>query len=334
MIDPMISLAFAIQTNKGAHALLLGSGVSRAAQIPTGWEIVLDLIAKLAHLQNDPCGPDPVAWYRSKYGVDPDYAELLDQIAKSPEERQQLLAGYFEPTDEEREDGSKLPTAAHRAIAKLVARGYVRVIVTTNFDRLVERAIEDEGITPTVLSTPDAIEGALPLVHQRCVVVKVHGDYLDTRIKNTPQELGDYDGRVNSLLDRILDEFGVVICGWSGQWDTALLAAFQRCKSRRFTTYWAGRGKLADAAQRLLASRAGVLVPIRDADSFLSELAEKVVGLEDLQQPHPLSVAAAAATVKRYLADDKHLIRLHDLVQQETERAFVGLQPVFRFVAE
>ena len=33
----------------------------------------------------------------------------------------------------------------------------------------------------------------LPLVHQRCCVVKLHGDYLDTRIKNTPEELAAYD---------------------------------------------------------------------------------------------------------------------------------------------
>jgi type I restriction enzyme R subunit len=43
----------------------------------------------------------------------------------------------------------------------LVAGGYVRVIVTTNFDRLIERAIEDAGVTPAVISTPDATEGAL-----------------------------------------------------------------------------------------------------------------------------------------------------------------------------
>jgi len=32
-----------------------------------------------------------------------DYAELLDEIAKSPTERQQLLRNYFEPNEEERE---------------------------------------------------------------------------------------------------------------------------------------------------------------------------------------------------------------------------------------
>jgi hypothetical protein len=38
MVDPMLSLAFSVHSNKGVFALLLGSGVSRASGIPTGWE--------------------------------------------------------------------------------------------------------------------------------------------------------------------------------------------------------------------------------------------------------------------------------------------------------
>lgn len=334
MIDPILSLAFAMQSNKGVYALLLGSGVSRSAQIPTGWEVVLDLVSKLAHMEDKDCGTDAAKWFQDKYGKEPDYSELLDEVAKSREERQQLLRSYFEPNDEEREQGLKQPTAAHRAIAKLVAGGYVRVIVTMNFDRLIERAIEDEGITPTVISTPDAVEGALPLIHQECCVVKVHGDYLDTRIKNTPKELEKYDRRVNKLLDRIFDEFGLIVCGWSAEWDPALRAAYERCKSRRFTLYWAARGKLAECAERLVKARSGAVVSIKDADTFFTELSEKVLALEDLQRPHPLSVAAAAATVKRLLSEDRHRIRLHDLVYDEAERAFDALQPVFQSLME
>ena len=42
----------------------------------------------------------------------------------------------------------KTPTPAHRAIASLVKAGYIRVIVTTNFDRLVEQALTDAGVPP------------------------------------------------------------------------------------------------------------------------------------------------------------------------------------------
>ena len=53
MIDPVHSLAFSIQANRGVYAVLVGSGVSRAARIPTGWEVTLDLIRKLAKLYGE-----------------------------------------------------------------------------------------------------------------------------------------------------------------------------------------------------------------------------------------------------------------------------------------
>src|SRR5208282_2547101 len=115
----------------------------------------------------------------------------------------------------------KMPMPAHKAVAELVSGGYVRVIVTTNFDRLLEQALQERGIAPTVISTADQAQGALPLVHTNCTIIKVNGDYLDTRIKNTSSELGSYDQRIHTLLDRVFDEYGLIVCGWSATWDTA-----------------------------------------------------------------------------------------------------------------
>ena len=226
MIDPILSLSFGMYSIKGAYALLLGSGVSRSAGIPTGWEVVLDLIRKVARLSGQDCEPDPAAWYKATFGAEPGYSSLLDQLAGSPAERNRLLRSCFEPSADEREQGLKLPTAAHKAIAELVAAGFVRVIVTTNFDRLIEQALEAIGISPTVISTPDAADGALPVVHTSCTVIKVHGDYLDTRIKNSPAELAEYDPRIDRLLDRVFDEFGLIVCGWSAEWDAASEASW------------------------------------------------------------------------------------------------------------
>jgi len=98
MIDPILSLAFSMYSNKGVYALLLGSGLSRSAGIPTGWEIVLDLIRRLARLRGEDCEPDAVMWYKNVFREEPNYASMLDAIARSPSERSQLLRGYFEPT--------------------------------------------------------------------------------------------------------------------------------------------------------------------------------------------------------------------------------------------
>jgi hypothetical protein len=60
MLEPTLSLAIALQSDPGVYALLLGSGVSKSAGIPTGWEIVLDLTRKLARLMNEGCVPQPM----------------------------------------------------------------------------------------------------------------------------------------------------------------------------------------------------------------------------------------------------------------------------------
>ena len=330
MIDPMVSLAFAVYSNKGAYALLLGSGISRASGIPTGWEVVLDLIRKVATLEGDDCEPDPAEWFRNKHESEPDYSKLLDAIAKTPTERQQLLRSYFEPTEDERGQGLKLPTAAHKAIARLVAAGYLRVIITTNFDRLTEKALEELGITPTVISTTDQLAGALPLAHSGATVIKLHGDYLDTRIKNTEQELATYDEGLERLLDRVIDEYGLIVSGWSGDWDIALRAAIERCPSRRFTTFWATRSPLSEKAKGLSEHRQAVVLQTKDANHLFEAMREKVQALEDMAAPHPLSAKMAIATVKRHLVDPTAKIRLHDLVHEETEKLFAEMSgPAF-----
>lgn len=324
-MDPLLSLSITLQANKGCYGVLLGSGVSRSAGIPTGWEVILDLSRRLAGLRNEECEPDPAAWFQSTFGKAPDYADLLDELAKSPTERNQLLRAYFEPNAEEREEGLKLPTRAHKSIARLVKQGVIKVIVTTNFDRLMETALEDVGVVPQVISTPDAAVGALPLAHAACTIIKVHGDYLDTRIKNAPHELENYDDKINDLLDRLFDEYGLIICGWSADWDVALRAAIERCRGRPFSTYWVARGEPSDKAKALITLRSASIVKSPGADQFFEDLAEKVSSLDDIATPHPVSEKVAVATLKRYITNEKSRIRLADLVREETEAAYAKL---------
>ncbi|WP_321382331.1 SIR2 family protein [Rhizobium sp.] len=332
-MQPILSLAHSIQTSPNVYAVLLGSGISRSAGIPTGWEVTLDLAGRIAALSAEDTLGDPAQWYQDKFGKEPGYSELLDMLAKTPAERRAILHEFFEPTDEEREDGIKMPTAAHRAIAELVRDGFIKVIVTTNFDRLMEAALTDVGIVPTVISTADATKGAAPLVHQRCVIVKIHGDYLDDRIKNTEDELASYDPAMDAYLDRILDEFGLIVCGWSGEWDQALRAAFERCSSRRYATFWAARGKLGARAEKLLTLRGGHLIEIDGADKFFVHLQEMVEGLKESKDAHPLSVSAQVSAVKKFVATPAHRVRFHDLLVGEASRVRAFLESAYTMEA-
>ncbi len=276
MIEPTVSLSLTLESNPGTYACLLGSGVSATSGIPTGWGIIVDLVTRVARTLGDDPGDDPAAWYRTRYGTEPDYSKLLDQVARTPTERARLLRSYFEPTEDERRRGSKAPTPAHRALASLAKRGILRLFITTNFDRLLEQALHERNVVPTVITNSSDIAGAPPLSAGDVTVVKVNGDYLDTRIKNTPEELAHYEPAMNALLDRVLDEYGLIIAGWSGQWDTALIDAFERCPTHRFSTYWTGRSAPKGSAARIMARRRGHFIQVKGADQFFTDLVNRL----------------------------------------------------------
>jgi hypothetical protein len=319
-VEPL-SLPFSVARSKGAYALLLGSGVSRSAEILTGWDITRDLIRQVALLSGETLTLDQAeAWYCDEFEREPDYSDLLKELARTPADRRAILHSYFVPTQEERAQNIKVPQDGHHAIAELVGDGYVRVIVTTNFDTLIEDALTQAGVDAQVISTVDALKGATPLPHAACTVFKVHGDYRDARIRNTKDELSTYPSAFKKYLDRIFDEYGLIVCGWSCEWDPALRAALERRPSRRYATYWTHLGPLKEEAQRLTARLSAELIQIAGADQFFRNLSENVKAIEDTAQPHPLSARVAEATVKRYVAEDRYRILLSDLVLREARR--------------
>lgn len=196
----------------------------------------------------------------------------------------------------------------------------MRVVITTNFDRLIENALREAGVEPTVIASDDAIAGATPLVHSKCTVIKVHGDYLDARIKNTDAELEDYSPAMNALLDQVFDNFGLLIVGWSGEWDTALRSAILRAPSRRYPLYWASRGDVGALVQDLLQQRGGRSFPITDADNFFVKLGETLEALRQASRPHPQSVELAVALAKHYCRDEKFALEWAESLYSEVEK--------------
>ncbi len=325
--DHHIRVAFSIYENRGVYALLLGSGVSRAAEVPTGWEITLDLIRRLALLQGVKDQADWGSWYQETTGKFPSYSEVVNELGLSPEERRSILHSYIEPTAEDREEGRKVPTKAHHAIADMVRAGYLRVIITTNFDRLIESALYERGMEPTVVASVDALKGAEALTHTQCYVLKLHGDYKDARIRNTDSELSDYPPEYNAVLDRIFDDHGLIVCGWSAEWDQALRAAITRSPARRYSVFWAARGTPHSSGKELIAHQGGNLVPITDADSFFETIRNHVETLTQTHKQNPRSVDLLVSSTKRYLSKPEFKIQLNDLLTSEVQSLLDKLEP-------
>ncbi len=320
MTYSIANLALSLVSNPGAYVLLLGSGVSRAAGIPTGWEVVETLIVRLAVAAGEPIPTDPAGWYEARTGSPPTYTGLMAALAPRPAERAGLLAGFFEATQSERDLGVKQPTKAHRAIAELVQIGVVRVIVTTNFDRLMEGAVADLGIAPTIVSSDDDIAGVPPLTQVRCLIVKAHGDYLDTRIRNTADEVAALDPGIARLIESLVRDYGLLVAGWSADFDAGLRLAVVAAGRGRYGTYWTSRSEVGAEATALIESLDARLIRVTDADSFFSALLEAVKSVGELVRRGPLEEEVAVATAKRYLVAAESRIALNDLVLAEVER--------------
>lgn len=317
--DQLISLAFSLNSTPGSYACVLGAGISIPSGVPSAWGVQEDLLKQLAGAEGE-APDDPFAWYERTYGQQPSYESLLERLAPTQHERQQLLRGYFEPSDIERELEQKRPTAAHRAIARLVAAGSLRVILTLNFDRLMETALKDLGIEPVVVSHPADVHGLAPVHTIQALVVHLHGDYLNpTAMLNTQSELAEYPEHMDAFLDKILFDYGLIMVGWSATYDPALRRALSRSARRVYTPYWVEPGQLSPVAENLRSLIAAVKIS-SDADTAIGRLADAVDALRDRESRHPLVPAVAVGTAKRYLAGRTTAVRLHDLLQQEFDK--------------
>lgn len=331
--DASIALAISMAAGPGVYALLLGAGISMNSGIPTGWHIQQDLLKSLAGRREEPIPSDLDQWYRDTFHRDPTYSSLLADVTTSPAERSRVIARYIEPSEEERETGDKQPTDAHIAIADLVASGFIRVIVTTNFDRLLENALRQAGVEPVVISSVAAILRVPPLVHNRCTVIKIHGDYQEVATLNTAAELQSYPDPFSELLRQVIREYGLVISGWSAEHDHALRALISESPAQRlYPTYWSTgpSGSLRGRAQELASELGAQVIRADGADAFFSELRDSVMSIRDFGAAQSANPDLSVTRMKRYIADPVHRVRSRELLVRETQRLLdaIRLEPL------
>ncbi|HHP1053028.1 SIR2 family protein [Bacillus cereus] len=328
-MDSKLTMGLSMQANKGIYALFLGSGVSYSARIKTGWGIIQDICDHIKTLRSETVeeGESSTDWYNRIYQTEPRYDDLLEMIAPTSAERQGFLEKYFVPTEKEREDGMKTPTQAHRSIAQLVKKGYIKVILTTNFDQLMEQALEFEGVNYQVVHDESSIAGMKPLLHSDCTVIKINGDYKDNRFRNISEELSSYSPKLEELLKDIFDKCGLIISGWSGEWDVAIKDIMKSISSRRYSWYWHSYSdQLTNGAQELVSFRdAKVILNNKGADGFFSELLNNVEAIENHLTVNTFTVETIIAQAKNLLSKNK-IIELHDLMMSETENVMQSIR--------
>jgi len=318
--DEVIPIAFALHHSPRRYALLVGSGISRDTGILTAGEITDDLIRKIAG-DKIKTGQNPQGWYKETHeGRAPTFTSLFAELAKSKEDRTAILRPYFEPADKEGKPQKIEPTPAHWNIAHLVRDGVIRMIITPNFDPLLEEAIKIETGKNPVIITHESDPRLMEVTGDQCHIVKLNGNYPSTDLKLTPQDLANYDKNLADYLDRIFSEFGLVICGWSGDHDAGLVKILTAERLRRFAIFWCSR----DAPEKIPVGIRNKLhlstIGIRTANEFFGDLELRIEILRHHERATSLTVESAIKKVKDALREPRPEMILSDLLHEGTDR--------------
>lgn len=150
------------------HLRLIGSEESTWLGVPTLDDIREHLIVKLQNLEEQ-FDPPQDTW------------ELIELLAKTPIAVANLMRYYYEPTDEDRLLQRKLPSTFHFNLARSLAHTSGQIIITTNRDRLIEWGLAKLGITPQIIKDEGDLAQITPLEHTKCTLIKLNGDYLDSK---------------------------------------------------------------------------------------------------------------------------------------------------------
>jgi hypothetical protein len=268
-LDPIVSLSVAIAEAPGSQAFLLGSGISREAGVPTGQQVFWLAVGEFYRLEEETADtPDQSAlggWLKETGREDFGYSQILELIAPDPATRRDYLAKHFEGKD---------PGPAHHELARLAEEGSIRVFVTTNFDRLLEHALQARGIEPVIITSVADLASAPRREHADCYVLKPHGDYLQETIRNTPSELAGLEPEIATELGEIFDRFGVVVLGYSGSDEG--IAELLRARRSRYGLYWVARSQLTEGAKRVTEAGGGRMIKREGAAEFVADLRRRL----------------------------------------------------------
>jgi len=181
--------------------LLLGAGASVPSGCSTNWEIVRGIVSE--HYG----GKEAEGWsdqqtYRRFEG-------LIKGLGQT--NRYTILSRFL---------GGRRPSLGYRRLAELCKEGYFQIILTTNFESLLERALREAGlewenfaVLVYKIERHEEVKRLCKVLEGRgaIVVLKLHGDYRFEHFLYTVTETWEFESPVQELLEDLLNRDMVVV---------------------------------------------------------------------------------------------------------------------------
>ena len=246
------------------YVCLAGAGLSKDAGLPTAWDLMLETAALLRVAEEDD-GTDLPTWFMSSRYKDMKYSELIGGLFNTSVEQQNFIRDKLK---------AEKPGEAHLLLAELAKRKVLRCIVTTNFDDLIEQALQQVGLSVQVIANDDDLKHSEPLIHcKQFRVYKPHGTLGVGRLRNTPADLEKLSSRMERELVKILKDHGLIVLGYAGA-DESILNVFRKRKQQFYPTFWLNPSEPPDTIPPYFASETFNYVSCKGASAVLTDLLE------------------------------------------------------------
>ncbi|QUI88908.1 tetratricopeptide repeat protein [Porphyromonas gingivalis] len=319
---------------------LIGAGASMSSGIPSG----ADLARKWIQEIEEDCGKDDFAKWKNKVGISEDnVGEFYPQIYEKrfghiPESGYDCIRHYME---------GKEPSLGYLILANIMVREKHNVVITTNFDNLLEDAIRTYTKEKPFIAGHEALADYVPKRSDRPIILKVHRDLFFHPFSDR-EHTGTIQKAWEDILDRFLSDYFLIVLGYGGN-DESLMDYFTSLNNRK-QIYWCvynpGEepsnqdsendlswrehlwGKLSSKARNILSPN-DILIAINGFDIFMYDcyavLGYKFLdGIEEIKRPNPMHelLEATYRRLENINAQRKEISEIKRSLSQETSASY------------
>lgn len=316
-------------------AWFLGAGASRTAGLPTATDIIWDLKKRYyCQQENEEISRQDVQLeavrtriqaYMDSKGFPPEwapeeYSTYFEKIFGADKERQRAYLGGI------LNEGNATLSVGNRVLGAMLTSSVCRVVFTTNFDSIVEKAVAEVSGNSLAAYHIEGSRSAVQALNNEeyPFYCKLHGDFRYDSVKNLAVDLAAQNTELAQSLKIAASRFGFIVAGFSGR-DDSVMALFNEAliapNAFPHGFYWTGikGAPLAPAVEQLLdAMRAkgirAAYVAIETFDAFMLRLWRNLPGKADeLDRKVRRSQAAAVSIPLPAAGTGKPLMRLNAL---------------------
>ncbi|PVZ11555.1 SIR2 family protein [Porphyromonas loveana] len=207
---------------------LIGAGASISSGIPTGADLAREWIREI----EEDCSKGDFARWKNKVGISEDnvgefYPKIYEKrFGHIPESGYDCIRHYME---------GKEPSLGYLILANIMVKEKHNVVITTNFDNLLEDAIRTYTQEKPFIAGHEALADYVPKRSDRPIILKVHRDLFFHPFSDQEHTRTIQTAWVG-ILDRFLSDYFLIVLGYGGN-DESLMDYFTSLKNRK-QIYW------------------------------------------------------------------------------------------------